>query len=664
MRRIQILLLTLAVAGSLLGFRPAPADDLPAFEGGPTDYVTVSDGTSIAVSVIGKDACSTVDPDGAGPARAPAFVNECPAILEMAGYENGSSNADGRTTTGQLEDWGREHGYDGPSPPLTGDSHEGTTAFRFDGSYVLVHASVRGTGCSGGEFDLFSYRSSLDGYEIIENWIVKQPWYHAEEDLDDDPGVGIIGHSYSGITGFLISALEGKAKREGKPSHLKAIAISGLVDDLYRGITYPGGIFNGLFPPAWSLGIRMAYDVVGGTLQGIFRNAYAGNTDIAIQCAANVATHRRTVLNDPLVQGITDTDNDWWRSRSLVEKAPLIAHPIHMSGAFQDEQTGPRFPHLWEVVPKGIPKRLQMGNGDHGTQVSNLFWQDRKAWMDCWIRSVSSACLPEDDEDQDTWVRTYLERSGSGVPSGIIDSEKFPLESTDWTQWYFGANGGLVEDTAQATGSGMYVSGTKRQSWSYQAGQNFGEPVTTATGPDELRFQTAPFTTTRVLDGPIVANLNVSSTANDFDVFVQVADLDVATGDLSILQRGMLRASHRALTSALSDWRGSVMYRPFHPHTNPVDVMPGDTTPLTVEVFPVAWIFRPGHALVVKIMAPPAVDSYYSYMPARTLPLALNTVTFGGLTGSRIMLPFVPTPSGLLASPGCGNVDQVRCVHE
>ena len=40
----------------------------------------------------------------------------------------------------------------------------------FNKEYATVHASVRGPGCSGGEFDLFSWRSALDGYEIVE-WI-------------------------------------------------------------------------------------------------------------------------------------------------------------------------------------------------------------------------------------------------------------------------------------------------------------------------------------------------------------------------------------------------------------------------------------------------------------------------------------------------------------
>ena len=42
--------------------------------------------------------------------------------------------------------------------------------------------------------------------------------------------------------------------------------------------------------------------------------------------------------------------------------------PIHITGAYQDEQTGPRGPtHLWEQV-RGVPKRLILTNGDHNTQ--------------------------------------------------------------------------------------------------------------------------------------------------------------------------------------------------------------------------------------------------------------------------------------------------------
>ena len=72
----------------------------------------------------------------------------------------------------------------------------------FNKDYVTVHASVRGTGCSGGEFDLFSWRSALDGYELVE-WIADQEWSTGE--------VGIYGHSYGGITGFMVGATQAPA---------------------------------------------------------------------------------------------------------------------------------------------------------------------------------------------------------------------------------------------------------------------------------------------------------------------------------------------------------------------------------------------------------------------------------------------------------------------
>ena len=62
---------------------------------------------------------------------------------------------------------------------------------------VTVNASIRGTGASGGVFNPWTPRSRQDGYEVIEEWIVKQPW--------SDGKVGIIGHSWPGWMGFLVA---------------------------------------------------------------------------------------------------------------------------------------------------------------------------------------------------------------------------------------------------------------------------------------------------------------------------------------------------------------------------------------------------------------------------------------------------------------------------
>ena len=61
--------------------------------------------------------------------------------------------------------------------------------------------------------------------------------------------------------------------------------------------------------------------------------------------------------------------------------------PIHIVGAYQDEQTGPRGQtHLFERIG-GVPKRLMLTNGDHDTESTADYGvpdirNDRKAWLD------------------------------------------------------------------------------------------------------------------------------------------------------------------------------------------------------------------------------------------------------------------------------------------
>lgn len=685
-RSIRSISLIAALTGSLLAIAPAPA---LVFVGGPTHFATMSDGISIAMSVVVPPTCSA--------------SNRCPAILEMAGYENGSASPSGRTMIGEAEDhyesyfgdaetqaqqglaeagnelesgcraladafgeygdpyeencsqFGDRSQQTRPSPPLTNDSHEGTSAFRYDGEYVLVHASVRGTGCSSGEFDLFSQRSALDGKEIIDNWMPTQPWF------DATLGAGILGHSYSGMTGFLIASTQ--------PANLKAVTVSGLIDDLYRGITFPGGVSNGGFPVLWTLGIRVAYDVLGGSAQGLVRHAEDEN---GRQCAANVATHSRNVAEDPVLNGIVDTDGPWFRERSLIEYADQITVPIHMSGAYQDEQTGPRFANLWENVNNAPAKRLLMMNGDHGSQVSpTIVWQDRKAWMDYWMLGIANPFVPNPD-NRATSVRSLYEmRSSDSSPQGIKDSNSFPLEDTTWTPYYFSGSDSLVTDRhAVASGSGQYFSGTGRQSWSYQAGTS---PVNTEPGQDELTFTSPGFVTDTAIAGPITANLFIQSTAKETELMVQLIDI-APDGARTYLQRGLLRGGHRAfsLDPNFSDYSsapdpldpsGRYLYRPFRAHAASEPVTPGTVTEYLVEVFPVGHVFRAGHKLQVKVQAPSRVDSYYAYIP-KAAP-GVNTLYFSTGMPSRITLPFVGLPGGISTSAplACGQQEAVRCIR-
>ncbi|HEX9968683.1 MAG TPA: CocE/NonD family hydrolase, partial [Acidimicrobiales bacterium] len=594
----------------------------------PNTFVTMPDGVSIAMNVR--------LPDNYVPGQT------YPTLFEISGYDGGSAE-DGTLS----KDFANQTGT--TFFPLQEDSRQ--LSRRFNQEYVTIHASVRGTGCSGGEFDLFSWQAALDGKYIIDNWIPQQPW--------SDGKVALIGHSYGGITGFMVAATQ--------PKHLRVASVSGLIDDLYRGITYPGGVSNYGFPLLWAGGIRVAYDELGGTAPGIVREEEADDDpNRTEQCALNAATQTRTVVNDPIVNGTTDTDTDWWRSKSLTTYAHLIDVPLHITGAYQDEQTGPRGPtQLWENV-HGVPKRLVITNGDHNTQnpayTGPEVYGDRKAWIDHFMGVAHNDTFGNRTQNRQS-VTTLLEyhREGGVLTSnGRIDTASFPLETTTFRNWYLGAGGKLTAGGPGLVEAGdSFVAGSERQSWSYQAGPSFGPPFTTADGPDEVAYRSAPMTTPNAVVGPITATVWLQSTAPDTELFLQLVD-EGPDGSRTYLQRGLLRASHRAVDASKSDYLNGTLYRPHRPHDKADLITPGQAYEYLVEVFPVGHVFRPGHRIVLKVTAPPAVDSYYAYVPKRAP--AVNTVLHDAAHPSRLMLPVVPVPVGLGAELPCGAQEAVRCI--
>jgi predicted acyl esterase len=615
---------TLVVAAILLTVA-APAS------AAPTHYVVMPDGAQIAINVKVPLQCTELTP--------------CPAFFEMSGYESGSD--EGRTPAGHLAD---ETGLPLPAQTGTRAAH----ASHVDDRYVTVLASVRGTGCSSGEFDLFSWRSALDGKHVIDEWIAKQPWSNGD--------IVIFGHSYSGLTGMMVASTA--------PEHLRAVSASGLFGDLYRDIVYPGGVSNYGFPLLWTGAVRPVYDIGGGTAGGLYPVE-----DTSEQCALNQASRSRTVTDEPLVHGLSDTDGEWYRSRSLVNMIDRINVPVHVTTAYQDEQTGGRGPtNVFDHLPDGISKRIVMVNGQHGTQTEDTILKDRIAWMDYWMLGADSADLgirtgsvaladvfgPRSTPTESS--RVILGYQGGGRAVGEIASNGFPLAQTQFTDVFATAGGdGLTFDPASVEpGSADWVNGTKRQAYSFQAGSSTGSELSTPSGPDEVELS-VPFDEPTAIAGPVTANVFVSSTAPDTELFVQLIDR-APNGTLLYLNRGLLRGSHRQVDPAMSDKTADGrIYRPFRPHEERALVAPGEIVEYLLDIWPVGHVFLPGHELLVKLHAPPADDNDYMYV-TKTAP-SRGTLHFGPDTPSRLMLPIVPMDAvtGFEAPAGQCPYASMRC---
>jgi predicted acyl esterase len=598
----------------------------------PTHYVEMPDGAQIAINVNVPLHCTALTP--------------CPTYFEMSGYESGSD--EGQTPLGHLAD---DTGLPLPLQTGTREAH----AAAVDDRYVTVLANVRGTGCSSGEFDVFSWQSALDGKHVIDQWIAKQPWSNGQ--------VVIFGHSYSGLTGMMVAST--------RPDHLRAVTASGLFGDLYRDIVYPGGVSNYGFPLLWTGVVRPIYDIGGGTVGGLYPIE-----DTSDECAVNQTERSRTITDEPLVHGLNDTDSEWYRSRSLVNMVERITVPVHVTTAYQDEQTGGRGPtNVFDALPTGVSRRLVMVNGQHGTQTEDHIRKDRIAWMDYWMLGRERADLGmktgevrlRDVFGARTRVtessRVILGYQGEGRAAGEIASDGFPLGQTQFTDLFVtGGGGGLTFDAASVIpGNADWVNGTKRQAYSFQAGSDTGGELTTPTGPDEVELA-VPFAEPTVIAGPITANLFVSTTEVDTEIFVQLIDR-APDGTLIYLNRGLLRGSHRQVDEAHSQFSADGrIYRPFRTHAERALVAPGEVVGYLLDIWPVGHVFLPGHELVVKVHAPPADDNDYIYV-TKTLP-SLNTLHFGPETPSRLMLPIVlmSAVSGFEAPSGQCPYASMRCI--
>lgn len=548
-----------------------------------------------------------------------------PTVLIMDGYE-------GASAVGLPTHYVRMQ--DGALIALTASANE---------EYLFFRGSVRGSGCSGGAFELFGQTQAWDGHELIE-WLATQPWSTGK--------VGLRGGSYNGMMAVLIAATA--------PPSLAAVSANMLVADIYRDLSAPGGVPNDKFPRLWTYGYRSFGDVHGSAI-GI-----QGHDEV---CAQNVASRP---VPDPLAQErlhmLRGTDNSWYRDHSLITHAGKIRAPISISHAWQDEQTGGRGgPVLFEafhpdpVLIEGEwiePKRMHATNGLHWTAAT---FADDNRWMDHWLRGNDTGLLREPP--------VLLAFGGRGNADWSFDADAllpldaFPSSATNWTRMHLHPDGMIRALAPQRDASLDYVSGTSTQGWvrSGYAGQPGADldPLQTPV-PESLVFRTEAVQDAVVFAGPLAATLWLSTTATDTDLYLVVSDAG-PDGVTYELMRGILRASHRALDETHSRYNeaGDII-RPHHPHTDPAWVVPGRVERYDIEISPGAHIIHPGHALELRITTPPVIAGLQGYDTVRQP--GVNTLHMGTERPSSILLPVIQWPGAMPEAWACGAPDGYRCV--
>lgn len=543
--------------------------------------------------------------------------------------------------------------------------------------YAYVGVNMRGTGCSGGSFRFFEYTQSTDGYDVIEA-VAAQPW---------SANVGMVGVSYPGISQLFVA--------QTQPPNLTAITPLSVLDDNYRSTLYPGGLLNTGFAVEWTQqrmdDARPAVDPTGdptGEGQEWAAAQIAGGDET---CAANQAVR----LQSPdLVAEILDTPfydpaiGDVISPRLFVDR---IEVPTFMAGAWQDEQTGGRFPTMIPEFTGTDRLFVSLVNGLHTESISPGVFPRYVEFLDLYVaertpslgaaRAVAPVLAqglfgtdeigPADDRfadmeydealaafESEPSIRVLFEQGAADgvppltpLPRFVAEFDEWPIPGTEARRWYATADGTLSDEAPGASPQANYRAvpdavpptfwdGNSSDLWRTDVEWSWQRPGDgTVAG-----FTSAPLDETLTMVGSASADLWVASSSGDTDIEVTLSEIR-PDGTEVYVQSGWLRASHRAL-----DEDESTELRPVQTHleadAEPLPAVPADDVESAelalarVEIFPFAHVFRPGSRIRVTVGPPGgnrAVWEFDTIVDGEAVYLGV-----GGDEASSIVLPVVP----------------------
>lgn len=552
--------------------------------------------------------------------------------------------------------------------------------------YALVQVNVRGTGCSGGSFDAFERIQSLDGYDVIEA-VAAQPW---------SARVGMFGVSYPGIMQLHVAST--------RPPSLAAIASFSVTDGV-DSVLYPGGIFNDGFGQEWTNRVSEQAEAEGQAWAAD-RVARGDKT-----CAANQALREH---NPDLVAMIKQEQfaGPLSEQRSASTFADQIDVPTMLAGAWQDEQTGGRFPELLDELDNAPVLRAIMYNGLHSDAISgemlvriieflNLYVGDRSAEVDPVARILmgtglstifgSPLPLPEGRYDglsadqaraafeAEPPIEILFEQGAQApnlpVPSFRAQFSEWPPAQTEPTELFVGPDrsgqAGLDAEppTAETTWSfvtdpeegGAVTISDPGRIWTSDPGWSWPQPDP----QNSLSATSDALDQDLVLVGNMSVDLWVSldegSNPDAGDAEFGDADLEVTVSEVHpdgsevYVQAGWLRLSQRALADDATEMK------PLKSRAeDDVSLLePGEPVLARIEVLPFAHVFRQGSRLRVTVDTPGASRPEWRFAVAPE-PVGVTIHTDPGRP-SKLVLPVVPDVEVTTERPACGALRGQPC---
>ncbi len=608
--------------------RVAALDDLPdpslydqTLEEG-YGYLTVRDGVSLSTMV------RFPNPDLYGP---PPW----PTVIEYSGYDPSNPDA--------------------PQP--------GTLLANLLG-FATVGVNMRGTGCSGGVFDVLSPSQAADGYDIVET-VARQPWVlHGK--------VGMVGLSYPGISQLYVAST--------RPPHLAAITPMSVIDDLWRQ-QWPGGIYNSGFTRAW-LAMRDAETQAGG--QAWDQRRIDEGDEIA---AANQRIRTQNFDFERFGRAI-ETFRPSLAARRVGLVVDRIDVPVYLTGAWQDEQTGSRFALMLQSFTGAPHTRFTVFNGHHPdgyspmvinrwfeflsfhvarrvpkvAELIRMFAPAQFAEVFGFQTELEADRFSDFSDDYEAALAAYLAEppvrilfengAGHEVPGATAHrfettAPAFPPPGIIPRRWWLAPDGRLVDEAPTSDTADVYLDDPEAGELAYSS-ELLGD-LNRFTRPDvpihwtrfddrhRVAYQTAPLEEPLVIAG--AGHVDLWLRPGTADTAVQVTLTEIRPDGIEVrVQSGWHRPIHAVEDAAHSD-ELHVDYT-FAPEDQR-PLQPGEWIRFRVPIYPVTLVLRSGSALRLAISTPGRDHPFWSF-ESPVSDGAQHAVGTGGAHASSLVLPHWP----------------------
>jgi len=574
--------------------------------------------------------------------------------------------------------------YSGYAPSRPDRAEPGTTIASSLG-YATVAVNMRGTGCSGGVFDVFNPAQHADGYDVVEV-VARQPWVLGNR-------VGMVGLSYSGIAQLYVARTN--------PPHLAAVTPLSVVGDLWQE-QWPGGIYNRGFTRGW-LAERDSEAAAGGQEWTQNRIALGDTT-----CEAHQRLRSQNIDFEAFLRALEFYYPDAG-DRSLPRLVGEVALPVYLTGAFQDEQTGAQFGNMLDRFENSPAQKFILFNGRHPDGYSPLvltrwfefleFYVARRVpKLNPAVRQLAGAEFSaafeveglgfEPDRfaefgpnDYDAALAAYeaeprvrvLFESGAhpdyepGAPAHRFEAsfDTFPPPEAQPQTLYLGPAGRLQPEIPASVGADQYRHDPAAGPTTFfgPRGYELTAPLwdinwTDFAEGDQLSYVTDPFEETAVVLGPGYVELWLESEVDDVNVQVTLSEISEA-GHETYLSSGWLRVGHRGLEETLSD---DLRVEYTFTEADFELLVPGEPLRTRVAIPPVGHAFRPGTRLRLTITTPGRNHGTWEFEnPSYDGQRPVHTVHRGGAMASRLYLPFVEGIEVPPEPPACPSLRGQPC---